>query len=275
MAFIRTPGEQRHGIKYCRLVIRRILAVNLFHRLGVLAIPRFVIPVVIAIEDGECVHVVALALRLRVQGLRLLDKRPALLHLGIGRTVCQRVVQPHRLRPIDHRAGGVLLAGLLELFLGFVKPERVQKGDAALDRFLLARRTGNRKRNRSQLLPGLHVLVSFVRPKTAPTGQGESDSNRQQALLHLHHTSQLLSGRAHHRRVGFATECLLETAGRFDSGPITRYFPIGMRIRLHHDSLFFDADGVSAPLSPGDEELLFRRKPSMSAGRGLPSSDFS
>src|SRR5580698_4406636 len=33
-----------------------------------------------------------------------------------------------------------------------------------------------------------------------------------------------------------------------------------MRIGLHHDSLFFDPDGISPPLSPGDEELLFGGK---------------
>ena len=41
------------------------------------------------------------------------------------------------------------------------------------------------------------------------------------------------------------------------------YHPIfsdRVRVGLHHDSLFFDADGVSAPLSPGDEKLLLGRK---------------
>ena len=31
-----------------------------------------------------------------------------------------------------------------------------------------------------------------------------------------------------------------------------------MRVRLHHYPLFFDADGISAPLSPCNEELLLR-----------------
>src|SRR6476661_7669921 len=65
--------------------------------------------------------------------------------------------------------------------------------------------------------------------------------------------------RAHHGRIIFAAKCLLEfrQVGEWPNHTILANW---MRIALDHGALRFRTSLISAPLSPGNKELLFRRK---------------
>ena len=68
-----------------------------------------------------------------------------------------------------------------------------------------------------------------------------------------------LLGRPHHRRVRRAANAFWNS-GRFESGPMTRYLPIGCGSPWTISRCVSGADRVAAELAPGDEELLLGRE---------------
>src|ERR1017187_5525800 len=95
-----------------------------------------------------------------------------------------------------------------------------------------------------------------MQKKSRPRPNGVSVRARGHALLFFSPYVAPLLRCPHHGRVGFAAERLLEFRQVGERTDDT-VFPNRVRIRLHHDPLFFNANGIAAPLSPCNEELLF------------------
>src|SRR5208337_3564881 len=99
--------------------------------------------------------------------------------------------QAHRDSPMRHSAVRIILGNLHEFFLGFLVPERVQQGDAALEGLLYRLGARNRKMHGPQLsLVEILVMIVFL----AVVGEGSKSKeqrNRQQPRATSHDRTPL------------------------------------------------------------------------------------
>ena len=132
---LRRSRLQRQRVIHPRFVVVGVANRDLLHRLLVGGQARNDIElVVIAIVSADGIDPVALALGLRAECARLVDRLGARLRLFQGGRAAQRIAHLiDRHAPIRHCAGGVLLQDRLENLAGVTEPIRVQHRDAALE----------------------------------------------------------------------------------------------------------------------------------------------
>ena len=176
--------QQRERVKRSRVVILRILLIQLGHRIRVSGNPRLkACLLIILVELCQCVQVIALALGFCANLLPLLHQLRSTLQRSLAGTVPDLVPGRHCLAPIRHRAPRIGRCNDLKLLLGAVVPEVMQQSDPAIERRLLRGRARYREINRAQLLVGDSLrLLCFS------SDQGDATPYQQQqnrfALFH-------------------------------------------------------------------------------------------
>jgi len=129
----RLGSQQRKRVKSARLEVLRIVGIHLLHRLRVGLRTRLIFASCrIAVEVGQRCDVFTLARGLRCKRLCLLHLFPSELEFSSIRTRPELVPQAHSHAPVSQGALRIILFYLFELLAGFLVPERVQEGHAAL-----------------------------------------------------------------------------------------------------------------------------------------------
>ncbi len=125
-------GEQGESVEGAGVGVGRVFGVEGVHGGGVGGDACGVVELAGPVEGGERGEVVMLAWR-GLEGLGLFDFGPAVLHgFGVG-AIPDLVEAAHGEAPVGDGAGWVSLGEALELGLGFLVPEVVEEGDAAVD----------------------------------------------------------------------------------------------------------------------------------------------
>ena len=132
---------QRQGIVHLRFVVVRIALRQLLHRLHIGLYARAVVGFVVAgVEHGKRIDVVALALRLRTDGLSLLERGEPQRQVARGRHADEGIVeQAERDAPIGDGAIRVGLQHVFEYFARRAVPERMLVPHCAVEPLLRRR----------------------------------------------------------------------------------------------------------------------------------------
>src|SRR5580692_5975149 len=122
------------------------------HGLAVHAGSILIVALLAAVELVHGSDVVTLAIGLGMQRSRGLDLFVPQLDRSCVGLVPELVPDAHGDSPMGHRAFGIVLRDLLEFFLRFLVPERVQQRDTAFEGLLHLRRARYREMYRAQLI---------------------------------------------------------------------------------------------------------------------------
>src|SRR5262245_5391755 len=149
------------------------------HCSGVGDCPLFVVRFCrIIVKDGKRLNEVALALGLCLDHFCFSKQLLSPLPVSFCWTVPELVIETHGLSPVSDSASRVLFSNLLELLAGLFICKGVEQSHTALERLLYCAVTGNGKRNRTQLLIGINVMMLIV--ESGPESKLSQQQNRAQ-----------------------------------------------------------------------------------------------